>query len=211
MAQVNPDRSQLDLVHSKRLRAIVWLGNINDSSCVWNWSDAALTTKINAVKGHPAIAYYFIADEPHATCAQQVRERTQLVKSLDPMVPTFITENRREDFDELAGIADVFGIIRYPCSYASGCVMAKISESVAAARAAGITSWWGVPQAFFEPPGGYYRAPSPAEEQQIVDTWKAEGAQGLFVYTWGRGCCGDDIGLADLPDLLDWWRTANTG
>jgi hypothetical protein len=210
-ALANPSVAELDLLYSHGLRAIIWLGNYNDA-CYWNWSDAKITTSINAIKDHPAVAYYFVADEPHAApsggCVNSpddMRARVALIRSLDPRHPTLITENRREDFASLANIADVMGLIRYPCSYANGCVMSKIDETIAAANAAGIAHYWAVPQMFYEPePGGYYRAPSATELQQIYTEWKiAPGSriEGQLVYTWGRGCCGDDIGLADLPDL----------
>ena len=188
------------------MSAIVWLGNVSDPpACTWNWSDSKVTAAITAIRNHPAVAFYFVADEPHAACASQVRSRTALVRSLDPMKPTFMTENRKADFAALAGITDIFGIIRYPCSYGSGCVPSKVTESMKAARAAGISSWWGVPQVFHEPSGGYYRAPSASELQAIFNAWEADaGTVGYFFYTWGDGCCGDDIGLLNHSEL---WNT----
>jgi len=211
--QVDPDLAQLVAVQAAGLRAIVWLGNVSDPpDCTWNWSDDQIRADIARVKDHPAVAYYFVADEPHAACAQQMRERTALVRSLDPTKPTFMTENRKDDFAALAGITDIFGIIRYPCSYTAGCVPSKITESMNAAKAAGITSWWGVPQVFHEPTDGYYRAPSPAELQAIFEAWEADpGTVGYFFYTWGDGCCVNDIGLFDHLELWDSVRVENSG
>jgi hypothetical protein len=216
---VNPDRLQLDGALAAGLRAGVWLGNYDDDACAWNWADATIITRINAVRGHPAVAYYFIADEPHSsasggcsTAPAQLRERNALVKSLDPSIPTLITENRREDFAAVGRIADVFGPIRYPCSYSNGCVLSKVTQTIEAVKAAGITNWWGVVQSFREPSDGYYRAPSAAELAEIIATWKADpGIDGLMVYAWGEGCCGDDVGLRDLPGLWPVWRAENTG
>jgi hypothetical protein len=215
---VNPDRTQLDRALASGLRAGVWLGNYNDEACSWNWSNSTVTTRINAVKGHPAIAYYFVADEPHSsasggcsTAPQHLTERNALVKSLDPTVPTLITENRREDFAAVGRIADVFGPIRYPCSYSSGCVPAKVTQAIAAVNAAGITSWWGVVQSFEEPASGYYRAPNATELEQIIAAWKAgPGIDGLMAYAWGEACCGDDVGLRDLPGLWPTWQAENS-
>jgi hypothetical protein len=214
---VNPDRAQLDRASAAGLRAGVWLGNYDDDACAWNWSDSTISSRITAVRGHPAIAYYFVADEPHSAasggCASSPRhltERNTLVKSLDPSVPTLITENRREDFAAVGRIADVFGPIRYPCSYSSGCVPSKITETIAAVNAAGIKNWWGVVQSFHEPSGGYYRAPNATELQQIIAAWKSDpGIDGLMAYTWGESCCGDDIGLRDLTDLWGVWQAEN--
>jgi hypothetical protein len=214
---VNPDRAQLDRAWGAGLRAGVWLGNYDDVNCRWNWSDSTVSTRINAVKGHPAIAYYFVADEPHAapsggclSSPQDLTARNALVKSLDASVPTLITENRREDFAAVGRIADVFGPIRYPCSYSSGCVPSKVTETITAVNAAGITNWWGVVQTFREPSGGYYRAPNASELQQIIAAWKSDpGIDGLMAYAWGESCCGDDIGLRDLTDLWGVWQAEN--
>jgi hypothetical protein len=217
MVLVNPDRAQLDRAYAAGLRAGVWLGNYDGGACVWNWSDATVTQRITAVRGHPAIAYYFLADEPHAgasggcsTAPQDLAERNALVKLLDPSVPTFVTENRREDFAAVGRIADVFGPIQYVCRISGGCSVSKIPQTIAAVNAAGITNWWGVVQSFGEPAGGYYRAPTPAELEQILAAWKAApGIDGLMTYAWGEACCGDDIGLIDLPGLWPTWQTEN--
>jgi len=98
-----------------------------------------------------------------------------------------------------------------PCSYAKGCVLSKIDEHVAALDAAGITNWWAVPQSFREPTDGYYRAPSATELAAILDRWRSFGPHGLFAYTWGDSCCGDDIGLRDLPELWPVYQRQNAG
>jgi hypothetical protein len=229
-AMVDPDPAQLARLAAAGLRAVLWGGNYDDTGCAWNWSDATFTQKVNAAKASPYIGLVdvvFVADEPHSAasggCAaspQHMRERVALSRSLLPAVQTMISENRSADFGNLANIADIFAPVRYPCSYASGCVLSKIDQHVAAMTAAGVTKWWAVVQSFREPYGGYYRAPTATELRQIIDRWKSFAPDGLFAYAWGDGCCGDDIGLrdlADLPDLPDspdlWspWRAENAG
>ena len=218
-AMVNPDPVQLAKVANAGLRAVLWGGNYDDINCVWRWSDAAFAQKVQDAKASPfsgLIDYVFVADEPHSAssggCAsspQQMRARVALSKSLLPDAPTIISENRAADFKNLANIADVFAPIRYPCSYAKGCVLSKIDDHVAALKAAGITNWWAVPQTFREPSTGYYRAPNATEMQAILTRWQSFAPKGLLTYAWGDSCCGDDIGLRELPDLWPVLRRFN--
>jgi hypothetical protein len=219
-AMVNPDPAQLARVAAAGLRAVIWGGNYDDA-CFWRWSDATFTQKVNAMKTSPHLGLVdvmFIADEPHSaasgSCANSpadMRARHALSKSLLPNVQTMISENRTEDFANLARTTDLFAAIKYPCSNAKGCVPAKIDETMSAVNAAGITNWWAVVQSFREPPGGYYRAPNATELRQLMDRWEAGGPDGMAAYAWGDGCCGDDIGLRDLPELWPVWQAENAG
>jgi hypothetical protein len=220
-AMVNPDSAQLAKIANAGLRAVVWGGNYDDVNCAWRWSNAIFSQKLQQAEWSiygGLIDYVFVADEPHSAasggCAaspQHMRERVALSKSILPNTPTLISENRREDFANLAGIADVFGPVRYPCSYSSGCVLSKIDETVAQLNADGITNWWPLVQSFREPSGGYYRAPTATELQQVMNRWEAGGPDGMVAYAWGDGCCGDDVGLRDLPALWPVWQAENPG
>lgn len=219
-AMVNPDATQLARVATAGLRAVIWGGNYDDA-CFWRWSDATFTQKVNAMKQSPYIGLVdvmFIADEPHSaasgSCANSpadMRSRHALSKSLLPNVQTMISENRSEDFANLARTTDLFAAIKYPCSVAKGCVLSKVDETISAVNAAGITNWWAVVQSFKEPAGGYYRAPNATELRQLIDRWEAGGPDGMAAYAWGDACCGDDIGLRDLPELWPVWQGENTG
>jgi hypothetical protein len=219
-AMVNPDPAQLARVAAAGLRAVIWGGNYDDT-CFWRWSDATFTQKVNAMKTSPYIGLVdvmFIADEPHSaasgSCANSpadMRSRHALSKSLLPSVQTMISENRMEDFANLARSTDLFAAIKYPCSNAKGCVLSKIDEAVAAVNAAGITNWWAVVQSFREPAGGYYRAPDATQLRQIMSRWEAGRPDGMAAYAWGDGCCGDDVGLRDLPELWPVWQAENAG
>jgi hypothetical protein len=218
-AIVNPEAAPLDRLRAAGLKPILWLGNYDDINCFWRWSDSSVRSRIDAVKNHPLLAnggadvILFVADEPHsaasggcASAPRDVRQRAQFAKSLLPNARTFITENRTEDFANLAKTTDVFGAIKYPCSTAKGCVISKIGETGKAVNAAGITEWWGVPQAA-DGSDGYYRAPTASEMQQIIDAWKAQhGIDGMLVYAWGDGCCGDSVGMRDFPWLWPVWQ-----
>jgi hypothetical protein len=165
---------------------------------------------VTAIKDHPASVMYYIADEPHtASCpdaVQEIRARSQLVKSIDPTASTAIAENRLSDVTAFANATDVMILSTYPCSHVNGCVLSKIDTTVSRARAASVKHLWAAPQSFGD---DYYRVPTPEELQAIVDRWKADGVQGFFTYTWN--CCGDPETLANHPELWDTWRRENGG
>jgi hypothetical protein len=223
-AMVDPDPAQMARVAAAGLRIVFWGGNYSDS-CAWNWSDATFTAKVNNAKTSPHIGlvdYVFIADEPHGpgsgrcpNSPADLAARNSLSKQLLPGAQTMVSENRKEDWPYVAKIADVFLPIIYPCSYANGCVPSKIDEGVALMNSLAINNYWATVQSFTEPPGGYYRAPSASEEQALYDRWDlvADPAKrsGTWNYAWGDGCCGDDIGLRDLPGLQPVVLSENTG
>jgi hypothetical protein len=203
-------RTYLDAAAARGVRVLVWLGgyaNENGQVCAFNWSDDKVRERIAEVRGHPAILAYFIDDEPHAECANapaQIRARSELVKSLDPGVPTLISENRASDFAELANTTDIMLLIIYPCNHADGCVYSKISERVQAAEAAGVARYWGAVQSFGDE---YYRVPTAGELETLFERWHATRAERLVAYTWD--CCGDPDTLQNHPELWDAWRVEN--
>jgi hypothetical protein len=205
---VNASKSALEEVHAHGLTAMVYLGGYDSGTCTFGWSDATVTTRVTAIRDHPASVMYYIADEPHtATCPDavgQISARSRLVKSIDPTASTAIAENRSVDVTAFANATDVMILSTYPCSHVSGCVLSKIDDALATARAAGVKRPWGAPQSFGD---DYYRVPTPAELQAIIARWKAGGAQGFFTYTWN--CCGDPETLANHPELWDTWRQEN--
>jgi hypothetical protein len=228
--QANPDVSVLDRVHAAGLKANIWLGNYRDENdspptCVWNTSDAALTTQINAVKDHPATFAYFIADEPHGggsdpddectgLAPQQIQDRHNLIRSLDPNPAhqTLITENRYGDYAALANTTDVLGLVGYPCSFDYGCRSSVIQTRVDAAVAAGVEEFWSMPQ-IDEDLGSdaYYRMVTPTELQWIYQTWRDLVPQqtGALTFLWD-GCSSCD-GLANHRELDDAVLAENTG
>ena len=206
-------RSNLDRAHSAGVKVLVWLGGYSQDTCSFSWDDAKIKTRIDEIRGHPAILGYFIDDEPHAgpECSNtpaQVRGRNDLVKSLDPGALTVITENRTEAFGPLAGTADVMGLVIYPCNVKlNGCDWSKIGERVALAEAAGVTRYWAVVQTAGDE---WYKKPTPDELVRILGQWHATRMEGIFAYTWD--CCGDPLyGLRDAPELWDVWKNENGG
>jgi hypothetical protein len=206
---VNPSKSLLDQIHSYGLNAMIYTGGYNKVTCTFGWSDELLADRMRSIKDHPASAMYYIADEPHVHCpnvVEQIRGRNQLIKSLDPTALTAIAENQSSAFRRLGNLTDVMILSVYPCSHQRSCVLSKIDSAMTAVRAAGVKHPWAAPQSFGD---DYYRVPTPAELQSIIDRWRNDGAEGFFTYTWN--CCGDPETLANHPELWETWRHENGG
>jgi hypothetical protein len=204
---VDPATAALDEIDSHGLTAMIYLGGFDKDACTFGWTDAEVSQRVELVKDHPASGMYYIADEPHTRCpkvVQQIRGRSQLVKSIDPTARTAIAENKAESFATLANTTDVMILSIYPCSHPRGCVLSKIDAAMNHVRAANVKHPWAAPQSFGD---NYYRVPSPKDLQAIIDRWRAEGVEGFFTYTWN--CCGDPETLANHPELWDTWRREN--
>lgn len=196
-----PDRDDLDTLWAEGMRAVVWLGEYHRTRrCSFEWSDAAVTRAVQGIAGHPAILAYQIADEPNYARPQGCRDavsdlvaRSELVRSLDPGVPTYVTLSTwdgREGYpyQYFASVADIVGLVVYPCSRAwdesGGCRFDMIDTAIAEAERDGIERYWGVIQDFDD---GWYRSPSAAELDEQFARWEGSRIEGYFVYHWNHG------------------------
>lgn len=184
--------------------SIAWLGGYDNEECHFRENRDWVTERVKSLRRHPKLAAWFIDDEPHGAeecprVRRQLRVRIRLVKSLDPRHPTMLSENRLEAFDDLDNLADIFVVIRYPCSHDSGCDLSKIDESAAAAKAAGIRSFWAAPQVFTN---DYYAMPAASELQEILDRWASNDAAGYMPYIWD-GSTGENDYLLKHPELQE--------
>ena len=106
--------------------------------------------------------------------------RSALVKSIDPVPPTFLVSYKVDQFKLLAGTVDIMGLDHYPCSIPDGCDYTKIDAEAAEADRLGIR-YWGVIQAFGD---SYYKLPTPAELHQEFVHWRATRMSGYLVFAW---------------------------
>jgi hypothetical protein len=206
---VSAYRDRLDRAHAAGLKAALWLGGFNYDTCLWNWPETKLRTRLAEVQGHPAIHAYFIDDEPHNVCPNmrgELARRVQIVEEYDPDALTFIAENRPEAYEPLANVTDALSVVAYPASAEEGLVLSKIDTKVDAARAAGWQHIWGMPQTAAD---DWYRMASPLELAAIYARWHAVGAE-AFV-----GFCWDEHGRADFlslhPELWPTVQAENLG
>jgi hypothetical protein len=199
------DPSELDDLHDRGLRAVVWLGEYNRnrwgveddvSRCRFLFDDDWIRDRVGLIAGHPAILAYQIADEPsYATqygcpVAADLTARSDLVKSIDPTKPTYTTVPTSNGVDAfpyaaVAGTTDILGLVVFPCSYVwdtrGGCRYDLIDEAIAAADSAGIDRYWGVVQGFGD---SWYRAPVYQELREQVERWDESRAEGTFILDW---------------------------
>jgi hypothetical protein len=195
-----PYKDEVDALDANGIRGFIWLGGYNNTTCTFNESDTWVESHLSAIAGNPGVGAYFIDDEPDAqacpTAPAQIHARSELVKSIDPSKPTFIVIYRQ--FADWVGTVDIIGLDFYPCSYSNGCVYSKIDDKVAQAEAAGITRYWGVIQAHGD---DWYRQPTPDEEHQIFQHWRATRMQGYLVFSWEWPPDNPDLWLANNPPL----------
>ena len=184
-------------------KALVWLGDYDNTTCTWEKSDDWIRTHVAAIAGHPAIAAYYIADEPHIwdcpLAALHVKVRSDLVKALDPVHPTMavIEPHWPENpYTPYVGTVDVIGVDRYPCSYVNGCVFSKIDDTLALLDQAGVPHYWAFIQAFAD---SYYRMPTADEVHEEFRHWRQSRMEGYVVFSWAYGI---DT-LENHPDLID--------
>jgi hypothetical protein len=206
-----PFVSTLDSVNALGAKAWIWLGGYSNSTCSFNNTDSWVTTHLQAIQGHPAIAAYFIDDEPDASLCPnaptQMKQRSDLVKTIDATHPTFISTYKTDQFSLFAGKVDVLALDHYPCSYAHGCQFNFITDEAAVADGLGVT-YWIVIQTHGD---DYYKLPTPAQLHTEMVTARATHMSGYigFAWEWPRTPTTVALWLANHPELIAQWQIEN--
>jgi hypothetical protein len=186
------------------MQAVIWLGEHHRRTCKFELSDQNVEALVSRVAGHPAVAAYQIADEPRTThcpnVAAQIAERADLVKSIDPDAPTYVTVdawNGKDDYPyaDFAGTTDIMGLVVYPCE-ASACNLSTIEKAIASADSAGVERYWAVIQAFGD---SYYTMPDTETFTAQLDRWAESDAEGISIFSWRFG--GADVSRS--PEIQD--------
>jgi hypothetical protein len=197
----DPSKEEMDALHGRGLKGLVWLGDYSNTTCSFNESDDWIRSRVSAVAGNPGVGAYFISDEPNAiTCPNapnQTRARSDLVKSIDPDPPTLMVDYKVDQYKLWAGTTDILGLNHYPCSIQNGCDYSKIDEEVAEADRLGIR-YWGVIQAFGD---DWYKVPTPDEVHQQFVHWGNTEMEGYLVFAWHWPSNDPSLWLANHPEL----------
>jgi hypothetical protein len=192
-------------------RAVVWVGNYDNSSCTPAYSDAQLTANVGALAGDPKVFAWYIADEPHPrTCpsaAADMAARTLLVHQADGSAKTFIVVADGSsacrgtgltygcEYRALAGTADFIGVDVYPCHYSGTTKVCDFDTmSVRLAAAARYLAPGAVVPTFqvfgqeCNAGSHYYALPSVADLGSIYQKYAAYWPNPPFdyTYTWGH-------------------------
>src|SRR5690348_13579862 len=93
LVDLGPDTKAIDALPAG-LRALVWLGNLDNTSCTPGYSWDRFTAAVDRLAGNPKVFGYYLSDEPHpAVCPQAVahlRQRADYVRARDPNQKSFI-------------------------------------------------------------------------------------------------------------------------
>ncbi|MCC6699113.1 MAG: hypothetical protein IT365_26045, partial [Candidatus Hydrogenedentes bacterium] len=180
---------------------------MTDSPALWGQplseEDAeGVRQRVRALKGHPGLFAWYMADEPELVPAlpERMRQLREVVAEEDPYHPCIMLN------DTIAGIykyvdgGDVLMPDPYPCFVKGGLAavpIEKVSEFMRAARdaAQGRRALWITPQAFNY--GDYgrenNRAPTFTELRNMTYQAVVEGTKGFLYYLWG-----DSLSYMDL-------------
>lgn len=175
-----------------------------------------ITSRINSIKNHPALLYYYLADEPEDRniSPRILKETYQLLKKLDPYHPVQLTNNSVNGISTYIECAEMFipdpyvnplttGKLSRPMSYISN-FMKEIKEKGRGKKFIGVT-----PQVFdygkiyaTQPPYSTRdcRGPSFIEERCMNYLAIVNGAKGFHYYVFGKKDPGH-WGAVNIPDL----------
>ena len=193
---VQPERAELDALQRAGMKGIVWLWGYDDDECAFNRSDDEIRAEVARIAGHPAILAYQIDDEPEdarthgcgSRVARQIRDRSRLVKSVDPGATTYLvvaTWDGEEEFpyQYFAGTTDVMGLDVYPYTE-NGPHPELIDKAIREANRDHVPRYWAILQDFSD---GYYVTPTAAQLREQFTRWRRSRMEGYFVYDWERG------------------------
>lgn len=197
-----PTRAQLDCMREHGVYCIYDLATsvtrTPDAGKAW------ITGHVREFRNHPAILAWYLFDEQPSALAAPLRERYQLVKSLDPERPTWCANDLFDEARDFIGTIDAFGGDPYPIAAQTAAEVTKAMDTEKE-RLMGMRPIWEVIQFFgwrwIDPkrwPNG--RRPTEAEMRNM--TWQAfaGGARGIIYYAYHY--------LATAPNgILDGERT----
>lgn len=175
-----------------------------------------ITEKVNAIKEHPALLFYYLTDEPEVRniSPNVLKESYELIKKLDPYHPVQITNDTVKGIETYIECADLFFPDPYVCPRIDGSLtrpmtyiipfMEEIKKAGKNKKFIGIT-----PQVFdygkvfaSKPPYSTRnnRAPTFIEERCMNYLAIVYGAKGFNYYVYGKRE-ENHWGAVNIPDL----------
>lgn len=213
-------------------KAMIWVGNLGKTAGVQGFTRAQFQAQVNALATDPRVYGYFIADEPHPilfpTVVAEIAARADYLRAKAPAQKSFIVVLDGSKYCngtlgcEYGALApskshvDVVGVDSYPCHLGAPCDFNKIPERVNAAIKAGIPRGQIAPvyQSFGQEgaTNPYYRTPTAAELQTMLDTWKANLPAPVldYAYSWGTQTSSPQA-LINHPELQSVVKAHNAG
>ena len=154
---LKPDARELDPYQAKGLKVIVCISDYSGfrGSKLRNESDErAYTTRyMRAMKDHPALLAWYLADELEVEKAGSLKQRNLQVRMEDPDHPTYIVLDNADRPMEFVEGYDVVGMDPYPIGNSGGSMRARLAIASLFPEGArrgmyGFRPQWQVPQNF---------------------------------------------------------------
>jgi hypothetical protein len=187
------------------VKGLVYLG-------LTNGADANFQATVSAFIGNPNLYGFYIADEPGAGLAANLKAEADWIHANVPGAKTFIVEQNLGSqaspvfaYTPANTDIDLFGLDPYPLNVnlPNSLDYGVIALDVSAAEAAGVPQSKIVPvyQAFGG--GGYsdWILPTPAQEEQILSTWGSVVPTPAFDFAYSWGVQDGDTALSNDPAL----------
>lgn len=194
-------------------KAIIWVGNLDNTNCTPGFTYAQFTAQVDALKSNSRVFAYYISDEPHPaicpTAAADIMARADYIRANAPSQKSFIVvldgsnqcgTNLGCEYAALAPSnthVDYIGVDPYPCHYAAdgvtpvACDNSLITSRVDSAIAHGIPASDIIPtfQTFGQAnrtdgKTPYYRMPSASELTSMLATWQGLIPKPAFDYAY---------------------------
>jgi hypothetical protein len=175
-----------------------------NGSCSYQYSASTVLPWLQGAVAAGVVSGFYIADEPSASCSNGPADTAAWTATLHqnfPGIPTVISEYNSSDLTAYANSADEFALDTYPCQYGNGCNYSWITQLAASADSLGL-KYVGVVQAFGGDSAGHYDLPTQAQEQQILNTWKATNEIGWVAYAFSASGTPSSDWLQNHPELL---------
>ena len=194
--------------------ASVWAEPLSDEDA------EALRGRVRALKDHPGLLAWYMADEPELRPASvdRVRRIYEVVADEDPYHPCIMLNDTIPGIHKYAGGGDILMPDPYPTFVKDGLAampIEKVSKFIDACREAssGRKPAWVTPQAFNYGDYGRHnnRAPNFTELRNMTYQAVVHGAKGFLFYTWrpSLNYMGLQVGMpflareaADLKDAI---------
>jgi hypothetical protein len=155
---------------------------------------------IRALHDHPALLTWYSRDEPSGPMLTPCRQAYEMITQEDANHPVYLVMCSPGEFDRFGTVTDILAIDPYPIASAPVNMVADWMKGAQAA-VQGRRPIWLIPQlhnwdAYTDPKKG--RAPTAAEERNMVYQGLIYGAKGIIYYPWDDG----PTGITHEPQLM---------
>lgn len=187
-----PVRAQFDLCRKRGLMMCYPFENRYDVP----GEDTNVVSIVKDIKDHPALLLWYLNDERPASLVNQVRNRHDLVLSLDDQHPTWSVTDKPTLCRDFLGTFEIFGTDAYPIGnstkrYSRPLEMVLAYSRIVREDSMNLYPMWHVPQAFdwkwFRKNWKDYldvRYPTREELRQMTWQYLSAGANGIMYYSF---------------------------